>query len=79
MLSDLGLAAMGFWGYDQATSSRAGTSSPSVSTTSRDDTSWSPTWAAWWPAGCYSVDGDPPVGRASGKIEGILSSRHGVR
>ena len=55
MLSDLALAARDSGATTRHSSSRPGTSSPSVPTTSRDDTSWSPTWAAWWPAATAST------------------------
>jgi hypothetical protein len=61
MLSDLALAVKGFWGYDQA-----------FIESCRDELAFGPDDIARRPfvaadlgglvAGCYSVDGDPPVG-----------------
>src|SRR4030095_15648710 len=44
MLSDLALAARDSGAPTRYSSGRAGAVSPSVPTTSRDDTSWPPTW-----------------------------------
>jgi hypothetical protein len=61
MLSDLALAVKGFWGYDQA-----------FIESCRDEFAFGPDDIArrhfvaadlgGLVAGCYSVDGDPPVG-----------------
>jgi hypothetical protein len=50
MLRDLAVAANGFWATTGIHRVVPGTSAPLVPTTSCDDPSWSPTWAAWWPA-----------------------------
>ena len=78
MLSDLALAAKGFWGYDQA-----------FIESCRDELSFGPDDIArrhfvvadlgGLVAGCYSVNGDPPVGELGNMWDQAEQDRHRPR